>query len=122
MNFGEAVVSYFKNYANVNGRASRNEYWFTVLLQALVIFGLLILPNFIPYGFDNLNLQILVIPWLLGTATPAVTVAIRRLHDVGLPTSAYFKSFIPFAGGTIVFFELIKPGQPYPNQWGNPVR
>ena len=122
MNFGEAVASYFKNYANINGRASRNEYWFTVLFQALVFVALMVLPLFLPMDFAGFRPQVLIVPWLLATATPAICVTIRRLHDVGLPTSAYFKNFIPFAGGTIIFLELIKPGQPYPNEWGNPVR
>ena len=122
MNFGEAVASYFKNYANINGRASRSEYWFTYLFQAMVMATLLILPLFLDLSFGALIPQALIIPWLLATATPAICVTIRRLHDVGLPTSAYFKNFIPFAGGTIILFELVKPGQPHPNEWGNPVR
>ena len=122
MNFGEAIASYFKNYANINGRASRNEYWFAALLQALVIVAVMILPLFLRLDFGGITPQFLILPWLLATATPAICVTIRRLHDVGLPTSAYFKNFIPFAGGTIILFELIKPGQPHPNEWGNPVR
>lgn len=124
MNFGEAIASYFKNYANINGRASRNEYWFATLLQALVLMMFVFVPLALPMPLDfgGITPQFLVIPWLLATATPAICVTIRRLHDVGLPTSAYFKNFIPFAGGTIILFELIKPGQPHPNEWGNPVR
>jgi uncharacterized membrane protein YhaH (DUF805 family) len=114
MNFGEAIASYFKNYANVNGRASRNEYWFTVLFQVLVCFVILVLPTFVPYMLGTLAPQVLILPWLLATVTPGICVTIRRLHDVGLPSSAYFMPF--------VFFETLKPGQPYPNQWGNPVR
>ena len=122
MNFGEAVASYFKNYANINGRASRNEYWYTVLFQTLMFVALMVLPLFLPLDLAGFIPQVLIVPWILATVTPAVCVTIRRLHDVGLPTSTYFKNFIPFAGGTIVLFELLKPGQPYPNEWGNPVR
>jgi uncharacterized membrane protein YhaH (DUF805 family) len=124
MNFGEAVVSYFRNYANIKGRASLNEYWFAALFQGIVLMFFAVVPLVlpIPLDFGGIRPQFLIIPWLLATATPAICVTIRRLHDVGLPTSAYFKNFIPFAGGTIIFLELIKPGQPHPNEWGNPVR
>ena len=34
--FGQAISRFFKNYANFSGRASRSEYWWAVLFQALV--------------------------------------------------------------------------------------
>jgi uncharacterized membrane protein YhaH (DUF805 family) len=35
MGFGEAVRSFFANYANFKGRARRSEYWFIQLLLVL---------------------------------------------------------------------------------------
>lgn len=35
--FGQAVKRFFKNYANFTGRASRSEYWWVALFQALVL-------------------------------------------------------------------------------------
>lgn len=31
MNFGEAVSSFFRNYVNFSGRASRSEFWYSYL-------------------------------------------------------------------------------------------
>jgi uncharacterized membrane protein YhaH (DUF805 family) len=36
MNFGQAVVSGFRNYINFSGRASRSEFWFFILFTQIV--------------------------------------------------------------------------------------
>ena len=38
MNFGEAISSCFRNYANFSGRAVRSEYWYWYLFVAIVLF------------------------------------------------------------------------------------
>ena len=37
MNFGEAISSCFRNYANFSGRAVRSEYWYWYLFVAIVL-------------------------------------------------------------------------------------
>ncbi len=76
-----AVANYIaalKNFSNVKGRARRSEYWHFVLINFAISFVLsftigLVLPTVA--GIINLiyNLAILV---------PAVTLCIRRMHDV----------------------------------------
>jgi uncharacterized membrane protein YhaH (DUF805 family) len=40
MSFGEAIKSYFKNYAVFKGRSRRSAFWFTVLFTGLVSIAL----------------------------------------------------------------------------------
>jgi uncharacterized membrane protein YhaH (DUF805 family) len=69
MNFGQAIKSVLKNYANFKGRARRSEYWYWQLFYILIqvpfmIIGLAIIPNLLLF-------------------LPSLSVEWRRLHDVG---------------------------------------
>jgi uncharacterized membrane protein YhaH (DUF805 family) len=48
MTFREAVATCFRKYADFGGRASRSEYWWFSLLQALVAW-----PTFGGMGFSS---------------------------------------------------------------------
>ncbi|WP_036839416.1 DUF805 domain-containing protein [Pleomorphomonas oryzae] len=69
MEFGQAIRAYFSNYAKFEGRASRSEFWWTVLF----VFVVGIATSFIP--FVN-------IAWSLVTIVPSISLAARRLHDI----------------------------------------
>lgn len=60
--FGTAVKRYFKGYVRFKGRASRAEYWWTVLFHGLVSL-----------------LPLMPLVCLL----PSIAVSVRRLHDTG---------------------------------------
>ena len=65
-----------KKYAVFQGRASRSEYWYFVLVNFIITIVLLLLGNAI-------HLPILRVLYALATLVPSVAVAIRRMHDVG---------------------------------------
>ena len=69
MNFQNAIRSGFKNYVNVNGRASRAEYWFWVLF--MIIF--FIVASVISPELGSLAFLVCYLPLF--------TVAVRRMHD-----------------------------------------
>ena len=87
--FGEACKLFFQNYANFSGRAPRSEFWWSMLL----------------YGI-GCCIPVLGYIWMLGTIVPYISVAWRRLHDVGEPGSKFFMWLIPVYG-TIL---MIKTG------------
>ncbi|WP_184695138.1 DUF805 domain-containing protein [Rhizobium leguminosarum] len=72
MGFGQAIGSYFKNYVNFSGRASRSEFWYSALFVSLVAIALLVVDR-----SQTLNRI-----WSLATFLPWIAVAARRLHDV----------------------------------------
>ena len=71
--FGEAVGRAFSNYFNFSGRATRAEYWWWVLAtQGLQLLAL------IPFVGGILALLLWVV-----CVIPGLSVAVRRLHDLG---------------------------------------
>ncbi|MBB4193365.1 hypothetical protein GGE45_003058 [Rhizobium aethiopicum] len=72
MGFGQAIASFFKNYVNFSGRASRSEFWYSALFIFLVAIVLYVVDR-----SETLNLI-----WSLATFLPSIAMAARRLHDI----------------------------------------
>ena len=89
----EYAISAVKvNYANFSGRARRREYWGFTLFAYISIIILTILAKSIP---------IFGIPYLifcLGIFIPSLSIAVRRLHDVGKSGWFLLLLLIPFVG------------------------
>ena len=99
ISFKDAIRSFFKNWANLRGRASRSEYNWILLLNILieipiiligVFIGLLVSlstesNSFITLFLGALVLFLSLILILLGLALliPSITLTIRRIHDIG---------------------------------------
>ena len=98
ISFKNAIRSFFKNWANFSGRASRSEYnWtllFYILIQIPLIFisiiltfvllitedsDLLFFPILIISAFYNLFVGLFYLLLII----PSFTILIRRLHDIG---------------------------------------
>ena len=65
-----------QNYATFGGRARRSEYWYFILFNVIISFGLgsvggLMQVNWI---YNIYTLAVLI---------PSIAVAVRRMHDVG---------------------------------------
>ncbi len=104
--FIEAIRNAFAQYASVRGRASRAEYWWWVLFNALIqlLLG------------DSALAGLAVLALLL----PSITVMVRRLHD--LDRSAWFLlvALIPAVGLIILVVVLALPGTTGSNRYGAP--
>lgn len=75
LSFGEALkLDLFENYCNFSGRASRSEYWWFALFQAII--------NAILSFVINDGVTAMVISVIVGLALllPGLGVAVRRLH------------------------------------------
>ena len=103
MTFTESLQTCFNKYIDFNGRASRSEYWWFILLN----FGL----SFIP-----------IIGWILRLAIllPTLAVQVRRLHDMG--HSAWWLLLlvppITIFGLIVLLIMSIFSGTPGPNHYG----
>lgn len=71
MNFSQAISSCLSQYATFSGRASRSEFWWFFLFQALALFIV-----------ANLNEKIVTVV-ILALLVPSLAVGARRLHDMG---------------------------------------
>lgn len=95
VDFGTAIKLYFSNYATFSGRATKSEYWWTVLFTFLV--------GCVPY-----------LGWIAALAffIPSLAVMVRRLHDTGKSGAYYFMCLIPIAGIIILIIQLCKDSEP----------
>lgn len=70
LNFSEAISRFFRDYVNFSGRASRSEFWYSMLVFYIVSALTSALNEFI-YAI-----------WVLATVIPLIAVTTRRLHDL----------------------------------------
>lgn len=117
-----------RRYADGRGRARRKEYWgFTLFgfLFAIVPVGVALIgataldPNLetessaavLAFGFIVFGVL------MAALVIPSITVAVRRLHDVGMSGWLYLLQFVPF-GGIFLFVVALMPSQPHANIYG----
>lgn len=105
VDFLGAVQLFFANFANFKGRASKSEYWWSVLFCFLVTFVI----GLVSAELSSIASLILFIPQL--------SVAIRRLHDTGKSWVYYLFGLIPLAGFIILIIFFCKDSEG-DNQWG----
>ncbi|WP_434318621.1 DUF805 domain-containing protein [Leifsonia sp. P73] len=123
--FGEAFVRYWKKYARFDGRASRSEYWWWALIDALIVlalYAIVLTGAFVGSSRDSEGSLIpgpgiavgiiLLAAWWLGTVIPGLALAARRLHDVDLSGLLLLLLLIPSLGGFAVFVMTLLPPNP----------
>ncbi len=112
----------FENFdLNPDGRASRTEYWFTVLSSAVVFLVFwFALPRWFWFWLwhgDDL-MKVVFGGWFLGFVGQIWAVTVRRLHDTGRSGSWVLISLIPLVGLIILLVFLVQDSQPGPNRFG----
>ena len=106
MNFGQAVSTVFKKYAQFRGVASRSEFWWWTLFawvvgQAIVGIG---------QSFTGHN-TILPLVWNLGMLLPSLAVTVRRFRDAGYGWGSLFLALLPLLGAIIIIVMLCQPSE-----------
>lgn len=105
---GQAVRAVFTRYATFEGRASRSEYWYWALFNAIISVGAVFVMLFGLFTgvFAVLSIAIYLglIAWSLAIFVPTLAVSVRRLRDAGQPWPLIFLSLAPF--GSIVLLVL----------------
>ncbi len=94
-------------YADFKGRSSRSEYWYFVLINMLVSFVL----SFVIALVSPTVASIVNVLYFLAILVPAITVCIRRMHDVD---KEWWYALIPIYN----LILTITPGTPGPNLYG----
>ena len=120
MTFSESVSTCLKKYADFNGRAVGSEYWWFVLFDAVVSWGI----NLASEVFGLYSGRVangLSALFSLATLLPLTAVAARRLHDVN--RSGWWQLIAFTIIGIIPLLRwLCKKGDENANQYGRPVR
>lgn len=109
MSFSDALTSVFNNYANFSGRARRKEFWYFFIIFNLG-FAAISLPPGLPEYFRPLYLAILILPML--------SVAARRMHDIGKSAWFLLWGIIPIIGQIILALKLAQDGDAGKNEYG----
>ncbi len=108
----ECYKKYWSNYVNFNGRARRSEYWYPVLCNFVVSLALGILANLVSF------LGILMGLFSLAVILPSLSVAVRRLHDVGKSGWWLLIVLVPLVGGVLLLIWACTDSNPGENQYG----
>ncbi len=106
----KSVKSCMFKFADINGRATRSEYWWFYLFIIIGTFT----SAFIDFGTIEIWKEPIELPpvtatFILITAIPYLAVTIRRLHDAGLSGWYFWVILIPFVGGLVLTFLMILP-------------
>ena len=99
------------NYANFNGRASRQEYWMFFLFN--MIFAIVIIGIDIILGLGFLN-----VIYSLVVMIPGMAVNIRRLHDIGKSGWMVLIVLIPCIGAFWLIYLMVQDSSPLDNEYG----
>ncbi len=121
--FKEAVRLFFANAFDFKGRSSRGAYWWFALAYyaaliptfAVVFTVAAIVP---PAGMVLMGLVFLA---LLAAFIPALSLAVRRLHDTGRSGWWIAPTFIPYVGivfSIVLLVFLCQPGKRETNKFG----
>ncbi len=81
------------------GRASRSEYWSFALFHFIVVT--------VTGGIGEIVLLL-----------PAITVTVRRLHDIGKSAWALLWILVPIVGWILLLVYAVRPGEQRMNQYG----
>jgi uncharacterized membrane protein YhaH (DUF805 family) len=108
MTFGEAISTCFNKYTNFNGRASRSEFWWFMLLEVLVL-GITSLFSMTLYGIAALVFIL-----------PVLSVGSRRLHDIG--RSGWWQLLsLTVIGSLVLLYWFVQPTEEGSNLHDAPV-
>ena len=118
MNPIQAIISAFRNYGNLDGRAGQFEYWWFFLF-----FVVLLVAIFVASLVWNPALLTVWVAYMVVMAPPLWSVTVRRMHDVGRSGRWAILGFLPISGGPRHTRLLMQPGTRGPNRYGpDPLR
>ena len=123
MRFGEAVKSFWSNYATFRGRSRRSEYWWIQLFLvitnlAVAAIDLVLMNGDIDRFVANGGGGIVGLVWILVTIVPALAVLVRRLHDPGKSGWWALIGFVPLIGGIVLLVFTLLDSEAGDNKFG----
>ena len=117
VSFRTAVQNGFKKAFDFQTRATRAEYWWWTLFQALVSMVCWLI-GWLLCG-DNINLA--MIPaciWSIVVFIPNLSLTIRRLHDTSRSAWHLLWFLLPYVGSIILLVFVLLPSTKAENKYG----
>lgn len=103
-----------KKYAEFNGRDTRPQFWYFVLLNFLISSGISIIGNTVSVEVGS-SLSGL---YSLAVLLPGLAISVRRLHDIGKSGWNMLWSFLPLLGWIYLIYLHVLEGEPGSNEYG----
>ena len=107
-----------RQYADFEGRASREEYWMFVLFNFIFSFVFSLIGVALVAATEKTGAAILPYLYVFVVLIPGLAVTIRRLHDTGRSAWFLLVSLIPIIGSIWLFITTILDGTPGENRYG----
>ncbi len=107
----DAMKSGVSNSFSLGGRSSRSEYWWFVLGGGIFNILCTVLAVSIDEGLIAL-LPVLLLP-------AAITLVVRRLHDLGKSGWWFFIGLIPLVGAIYLIYLFVQEGDSEANVYGS---
>jgi uncharacterized membrane protein YhaH (DUF805 family) len=103
----------WKKWNDFSGRARRSEYWYFVLINAVLSIFCSFFLRLIPFvGIALVGIYSVAI------ILPTIAVQVRRLHDTGRSGWWIFLNLLPILGGLIFFVFMVLDSEPGTNAYG----
>lgn len=118
MSFGQAIKSFWANYANFKGRAPRSAFWWVQLFFISTILILEILRTISIRSFDIATsglpgiLSGLTSIFFIASIIPMFSLTVRRLHDINKSGWLTLIALIPIIGYPILLILMMLPSAP----------
>ncbi|MCE2596978.1 DUF805 domain-containing protein [Motilimonas cestriensis] len=96
-------------FATFEGRARRSEYWYFQLFNiiAMFVFGIIGAIVDAAIGSPGLISGSVIGLYCIASLLPAISVTVRRLHDIGKSGWWFWVALIPGVGGIILLIFTI---------------
>ncbi|MBO6112382.1 MAG: DUF805 domain-containing protein [Lachnospiraceae bacterium] len=112
MSFVDSIKTCFSKIVTFDGRARRSEYWWFQLFVFIVDIVVSAIINQTGLGATVSGIISLLL------ALCSLSVAVRRLHDIGKSGWFYLIGLIPLVGWIILIVWYCKDSEPGENQYG----
>lgn len=107
-----------KQYSDFSGRARRREYWIFLLFNIIFATIAMILDKVLETTIQGVGVGPVFILYLVATLIPGLSVAVRRLHDVGKSGWLIVVGLIPVVGAVWLLVLLLVDSEPKQNKYG----
>ena len=106
-----------KKYAVFGGRASRQEYWYFMLINLAITIALILVDAQLGQFDELIGLGLLSGSYTLLVMLPGLAVTVRRLHDTGRSGWWTLLGMIPLLGLVLLAF-MVFDSQAGQNSYG----
>ena len=107
-----------RRYLDFKSRSTRTEFWMFTLFNLLFYIAAAILDITLGLWDQEFGVCLFTGLYCVFILLPNVSVAVRRLHDVGLTGWLYLLVFVPIAGPFIILGIACVAGKPGTNKYG----